>query len=102
MAVGSGAGRTAAAARPADAVPAGTDKADNGKQKKAGKAEQSDKPKAKTAKSKAKTAKQKDSAKAEPTTEAPARPATNANGVTQTAALTPGSESDDVHSSLGG
>jgi hypothetical protein len=82
--------------RPADPARAGTAKADDDKPKKAGKALQPDKPKAKTAKSKAKSAKQKDGAKPGPATRVPTRPTTNANGATQTTALTPGSEPDDV------
>jgi hypothetical protein len=60
-----------------------------------------------TAKPKAKTVKKataKPKAPAAPTGAAEARPstrpATNANGVTQTAALTPGSDPDDVLSGL--
>jgi hypothetical protein len=88
-------------------------KAGNGKAaKKAGKDEKPDKPKAKAkaAKAKLKDAKSKDAKpktgksagdeKAEPAPPRSARPATNANGVTQTAALTPGSEPDDVLSGL--
>jgi hypothetical protein len=84
-----------------DAAKAGTATAENGKAaKKAGNAEKPDKAKAKTAKSKAKDAKPKDDAKAEPATGRAARPATNANGVSRTAALTPGSDPGDVLSGL--
>ncbi|HTR96109.1 MAG TPA: hypothetical protein VMI73_30615 [Trebonia sp.] len=52
-------------------------------------------------KSKAKAVKKaKAKASAAPTGTVATRPSTNANGVTQTAALTPGSEPDDVLSGL--
>ena len=62
--------------------------------KKAGKA------KAKAAKAKLKDAKSKDAKPKGGAAARPAKPATNANGETQTAALTPGSEPDDVLSGL--
>jgi hypothetical protein len=59
-----------------------------------------DKPKAKAARSKGKAAKPKDDASAESAERSQTRPATNANGVTQTAALTPGTDPDDILSGL--
>jgi len=94
----------AANATPKTATPkTATAKAEGAKTeagKTAKKAGKGDKPKGKAARSKGKAAKPKDDTSAESAARPQTRPATNANGLTQTAALTPGTDPDDVLSGL--